>query len=147
MIVKTEINLCNFEGWSGGDNTLAVLSHEQIFKLQSAIEEQHPDGIDEEELNDILRYETDWIASLFDYYDWETLENHQKYGDTVKVKISDIKWDIDEEDNVNLPNEVEAEFDYNGDNDELCYAITDWLTDKYDFCHEGFNYHIIKEDE
>ena len=147
MIVTNEIDLRNFEGWSGGESTLATLSYDQIDTLQFILEDAYPEGIDETHLNDILRFETDWIAEMLGFTDWECLERYEKYGDTVKVKIFDIEWDMDEDDDTVLPNEIVNEFDYNGDNDELSDNISDWLTDEYDYCHEGFNYEIIKEEE
>ena len=147
MIVTSEINLQDFEGWSGAESTLALLSYSQINTLQSILEEAYPEGIDETQLNDILRFETDWIAELLGFTDWECLERYEKYGNTVKVKIYNIEWDIDEDDDTVLPTEIVNEFDYHGDNDELGDNISDWLTDEYDYCHEGFNYEIIEEEE
>lgn len=92
-------------------------------------------------------YNMFWIAELLGFTDWESLERYEEYGDTVKVKIFDIEWDIDEDDDTVLPTELVSEFDYHGDNDELCYTITDWLTDEYEYCHEGFKYEIIEEEE
>lgn len=146
MIVTSDISLRNFEGWSGGESTLATLSYDQIDTLQFILEDAYPEGIDETHLNDILRFETDWIAELLGFTDWECLERYEKYGDTVKVKIYNIEWDMDEDDDAVLPTEIEAEFDYHGDNDELSDNISDWLTDEYDYCHEGFNYEIIEEE-
>lgn len=147
MIITSEIDLRDFEGWSGGESTLATLSYDQIDTLQFILEDAYPEGIDETQLNDILRFETDWIAELLGFTDWECLERYEKYGDTVKVKIYNIEWDIDEDDDTVLPTEIEAEFDYKGDNDELEETIADWLTDEYDYCHEGFNYEIIEEEQ
>lgn len=147
MIVTSEINLQDFEGWSGAESTLAMLSYDQINTLQSILEDVYPDGMDETHLNDILRFETDWIAELLGFTDWECLERYEKYGDTVKVKIFDIEWDMDEDDDTVLPTEIVNEFDYKGDNDELVDNISDWLTDEYNYCHEGFNYEIIEEEE
>lgn len=63
------------------------------------------------------------------------------------MKITNIKWDIDFEDKENvlddLPTEVEVP-DGMTDKEE----ISDWLSDKYGFCHTGFemedNYQITK---
>ena len=147
MIVTSEINLQDFEGWSGAESTLAMLSYSQINTLQSILEDTYPDGMDETHLNDILRFETDWIAELRGFTDWESLERYEKYGDTVKVKIYNIEWDIDEDDDTVLPTEIEAEFDYKGDNDELEETITYWLSDEYGYCHEGYDYEIIEEEK
>ena len=146
MIITSEIDLRDFEGWSGGESTLATLSYDLIDTLQFILEDVYPDGMDETHLNDILRFETDWIAEMLGFTDWESLERYEEYGDTVKVKIFDIEWDMDEDDDAVLPTEIEAEFDYKGDNDELEETIADWLTDEYDYCHEGFNYEIIEEE-
>ena len=143
MIITSEINLQDFEGWSGAESTLAMLSCSQINTLQSILEDTYPDGIDETHLNDILRFETDWIAELLGFTDWESLERYEKYGDTVKVKIFNIEWDMDEDDDAVLPTEIVNEFDYKGDNDELEETITDWLTDEYEYCHYGFDYEIM----
>lgn len=147
MIVTSEINLQDFEGWSGGESTLATLSYDQINTLQFILEDTYPEGIDETHLNDILRFETDWIAELLGFTDWESLERYEEYGDTVKVKIFDIEWDIDEDDDTVLPTEIINEFDYKGDNDELCDNISDYLTDEYEYCHNGFDFKIIEEEE
>ena len=147
MIVTSEINLRDFEGWSGAESTLAMLSYDQINTLQFILEDAYPDGMDETHLNDILRSETDWIAELLGFTDWESLERYEKYGDTVKVKIFDIEWDMDEDDDTVLPTEIVNEFDYKGDNDELGDNISDWLTDEYEYCHNGFDFKIIEEEE
>ena len=147
MIVTSEIDLRNFEGWSGGESTLATLSYDQIDTLQFILEDAYPEGIDETHLNDILRFETDWIAELLGFTDWESLERYKKYGDTVKVKIFNIEWDMDEDDDTVLPTEIVNEFDYKGDNDELEETITDWLSDEYGYCHEGYDYEIIEEEK
>ncbi len=44
----------------------------------------------------------------------------------------DIKWDTDDED-VDLPNIVKVPDDLIDGKD-----ISDWLSDKYGFCHDGF---------
>lgn len=147
MIVTSEINLQDFEGWCGAESTLAMLSYNQINTLQSILEDLYPDGMDETHLNDILRFETDWIAEMLGFTDWECLERYVDYGDTVKVKIFDIEWDMDEDDDTVLPDKIVNEFDYKGDNDELCDIISDWLTDEYEYCHNGFDFKIIEEEE
>ena len=100
----------------------------------------------ETQLNDILWFETDWIAEMLGFTDWECLERYEKYGDTVKVKIFNIEWNMDEDDDAVLPTEIVNEFDYKGDNDELEETITDWLSDEYGYCHERYDYEIIEEE-
>lgn len=50
------------------------------------------------------------------------------------MKAINIKWDIDTEDSVELPTEVEIPNTIT-DEDE----ISDWLTDTFGFCHKGFS--------
>lgn len=57
------------------------------------------------------------------------------------MKLTNINWDTDGED-IDLPNEVEAPNeivkDFN-DEEELLDYLSDWLSDEYGFCHDGFN--------
>ena len=147
MIITCEINLRNFEGWSGAKDTLSVLTTQQLDTLENLLEDVYPDGMTDTQLNDILWFETDWIAEMLGFTDWECLERYNKYCDKVKVKIYNIEWDMDEEDDTVLPTEIEAEFDYHGDNDELSDNISDWLTDEYDYCHYGCDFDIIEEEQ
>ena len=74
MKVYSEISLKDFEAWSGGEDTLDTLTDHEAAELEAILEEEYPDGIDETELNDILRFERDWIAELLGFNDWEDLE-------------------------------------------------------------------------
>lgn len=76
-------------------------------------------------------YEDKNMEENFDY-------DPTSYGDNVKYLAYDISWDTDGED-VDLPAEVEVEVpaeivDF-GDEE---YYISDWLSDEYGFCHNGF---------
>lgn len=66
------------------------------------------------------------------------------------MRAINIKWDIDYDDTMVLPTEVEipeeiaSDPDYaNPDYEEaLAEYIADWLSDTYGYCHEGFD--IVK---
>ena len=49
------------------------------------------------------------------------------------MKATNIKWDIDYDDNNFLPTEVEIPTEIT-DVEE----ISDWLSDEFGYCHEGF---------
>ena len=49
------------------------------------------------------------------------------------MKATNIKWDIDYDGNDFLPTEVEIPI---GITDEE--EISDWLSDEFGYCHEGF---------
>ena len=74
MKIYCEINLENFEAWSGGADTLRTLTHDQCEQLEIIIDEIYPDGLSATELNDLLRFEEDAIAEWLGFEDWEALE-------------------------------------------------------------------------
>lgn len=78
-----------------------------------------------------------------------------------KVKISNIQWDVadgveelsNEEKNEilsSLPTKVDLmiddlsnyDVDANSSNEEIADAVSEWLSDKYEFCHKGFKLKI-----
>lgn len=75
MKIYTEMDLTEFEGWSGACDTLAELTDEQKKELQNIIEELYPDGLTETELNDYLWFECDSIAQDLGFEDFEELIN------------------------------------------------------------------------
>lgn len=69
------------------------------------------------------------------------------------MRAYNIQWDIDEEDleaGIDLPSEVIIPAEIAEDPEyqeavpgtemyeDLCDCISDWLSDTYDFCHQGF---------
>ena len=62
MKVFYELDLHNFEAWSGGKDTLnTILENNKGNDFDALIEELYPDGIDETVLNDLLWFEPEWI--------------------------------------------------------------------------------------
>ena len=78
-----------------------------------------------------------------------------------KIKISKIQWDVtdgaeelsNEEKNevlLSLPIEINllmddlSNYDVNANSsyDEIADAVSEWLSDKYEFCHKGFKLKI-----
>ena len=55
------------------------------------------------------------------------------------IKVTDIIWDTDGE-AIDLPSEVDITDGIEPGSDE----IADWLSDKYGFCVEGFNYEVAE---
>jgi len=59
----------------------------------------------------------------------------------IKVRASKIKWNVDDKSELEyLPTECILEVEI----DELDEVISDKLSEEYGFCHEGFEYEIIK---
>ena len=87
MRIYTEINLSEFNAWSGAEGTMRTLealedvSPRYIFdELEREIEEIYGDDLSETELNDFLWFENDEIAAMLGYSDWEELEA-EAYGE------------------------------------------------------------------
>ncbi len=74
MRIYEDIDLKEFEPWAGATYTMGRLTWRELDTLQEAIEEIYPDGLSTTDVNDILWFETDWIAELLGYEDWDTLE-------------------------------------------------------------------------
>ena len=78
MKVFREIDLQDFEPWSGAKQTFEALTTEDLETLQSMLEELYPHGIDETNLNDILWFEDDWIADVCGYESKEEMYNNRE---------------------------------------------------------------------
>lgn len=61
MKVISDISLKDFEFWESAQDTANGLTDEQLDMVEQAIEELHPDGIEDVELNDIFRFDRDWV--------------------------------------------------------------------------------------
>lgn len=72
MKVYTEIGLDEFEPWSGAEETFEYLyDHDLLDELESQLEDIYPDGIEETELNDLFRFESETI------YNWLGVETNE----------------------------------------------------------------------
>lgn len=148
MKVWYELDLLHFNPWSGGKDRYDILTSEQLEQLESYFEEIFPDGCEEAEINDTFWFEEDMIAEYLGFKDWETLEHYNNGDEFIKIKVFNIEWDIDEEDEENndeLPTEVEFQSEkYYEICDDLLDEISDWLSDEYGYCHNSFEVEEIK---
>ena len=64
MRVYNELDLLQFEAWSGAVDTMKELTSEEMDILQEAIEELYPEGLSDTQLNDILWFEDEWISEV-----------------------------------------------------------------------------------
>jgi hypothetical protein len=55
-----------------------VLTSEDCEELERQFEMEYPEGIDLTELNDIFRFESDYIAQMLGFDDFEDLGNNRK---------------------------------------------------------------------
>ena len=62
MKISREMNLRNFEAWSGAKNTLnKLIELDKCEELEAILEDIYPEGMDATQLNDILWFEDEWI--------------------------------------------------------------------------------------
>ena len=61
MKVNSEINLRDFEFWSGAKSKAETLTDEQLDMVESILEDSFPDGMDETQINDIFWFDFDTI--------------------------------------------------------------------------------------
>jgi hypothetical protein len=62
MKVFSEISISDFNAWSGAISTKeAILEADKEAGFDALIEDLYPDGIDETQLNDLLRFDSEWI--------------------------------------------------------------------------------------
>ena len=67
----------------------------------------------------------------------------------IKVEFKNVAWDTDGETfencglKENFVNNVDIDFDFNTSDDGIADMLSDWLSDNYGFCHNGFEYEII----
>lgn len=63
--VYREISIGEFEGWSGAEDIIdKVREADKIDALDNFLEEEYPDGVDETHLNDLLRFDGDWVLGM-----------------------------------------------------------------------------------
>ena len=64
MKVYEDINLKDFESWSGATETKErIIKEGKEEEFEMLIEEMYPNGIDATTLNDVLWFDNDWIYS------------------------------------------------------------------------------------
>lgn len=76
MTITTEIKLRDFEFWCAAKNTRMYLTDDEVDIIEAALEELSGDKpMTATEINDIFWFETDWIAEVLGYEDWDTMFN------------------------------------------------------------------------
>lgn len=61
-VIIDNCTLGNFEAWSGAiDTKETILNNNKGEEFDNLIEELYPDGLTDTQLNDLLRFESDWI--------------------------------------------------------------------------------------
>ena len=94
MKLYTEISLANFEGWSGAEDTLnRVINAGKVDDLEAILEDMYPEGMDETDLNDLLRFEEDSI------YEWLGMRSEtaiQSDLDDAEEELAEYESDLED---------------------------------------------------
>lgn len=85
MQITYELDLRNFEAWSGAIDTLdRIIEEDKCEDLEFILEDMYPDGMTEGELNDLLWFEPETI------FDWLGIEDEDEEEEE--------DWDEEDED-------------------------------------------------
>lgn len=138
MIIVKEISVENFEGWSGANDTIEVIEKAgKVDEFDALIEELYPDGLSETSLNDLLRFDYEWI--------YETLDITKSY----KVSVYDIEYDVDDDDEIDqtkLPTHLTIELEEVGLNEEdLKDAIVNAIEEETEATVADYKYKVLEE--
>lgn len=95
MKIYREESLRNFEFWSGAKVIAEVFTDEQMDEIESLLEMDNPDGMDETEINDLFWFEEDMLAEWIGFADFESLKKHN-YG--IEDDDDDEEDDDDDDD-------------------------------------------------
>lgn len=92
MRIYSELDLNTFEAWSGAVNTLDRIRREgKCEELESVLEENYPEGIDETELNDLLWFDSETV------YEWVGLQTESEIESEIeeaKSELADLEDDL-----------------------------------------------------
>lgn len=152
-IISVIESITEFEPWSGAVRIYEELNNPQLEQLDRILEDAYPEGMTDTQFNDLLWHDSDWVAELLGFRNWEHLErtNNGDY-DPITIRCYDIDWDTDDEEVDNLPAIVEFILDdeddieaylegkENGDEDDF---LSDKLSDEYGWCVNSFSYKEI----
>lgn len=110
MRIYKEIELRNFEAWSGAEDTMETLRKldnivgGDVFGTLEACIDDMDMGMEETELNDFLWFETDTIAEWLGYGSWEALE---RMANEDEEDEEELKYEVG--DFIVMTNGIEAE--------------------------------------
>lgn len=139
MKIVKEISVEDFEGWSGANDTIEVIEKAgKVDEFDNLIEELYPDGLSETSLNDLLRFDYEWI--------YETLEITKSY----KVSVYNIEYDVDDDDEIDqtkLPTHLTIELEEVGLTEEdLKDAIVNAIEEETEATVADYEYKVLEED-
>ena len=126
MVITYELDLNSFEAWSGAKDTLDRIQREgKCAELENILEELHPDGMTETELNDLLWFDSESVYGWLGIRSEEQIEREIKEAEEELAEVqSNLEDDLDDDE---LTTEERAEIieSYQPDIDEIKERIAD----------------------
>ena len=120
MKITKEISLEEFEGWCGAENTLdKIISEGKAQEFEFVLEDLYPEGMDETQLNDLLRFESEWCFEAVGIRTESEIESELKEAEEeLENMMNDYRDEIDDEE---LTEEEKAEIweSYQSDIEEI----------------------------
>lgn len=101
MTYTCDESLTRFEFWSGARDRAAILTYDQLDRLDDLLPDtmgwNEADNIPSDtEINDLFWFEEDFIAQLLCFDNWEALERHNA-GEDDDDTVDDEEEDDDED--------------------------------------------------
>ena len=126
MTITYELDLNSFQAWSGAKDTLDRIQREgKCAELENILEELHPDGMTETELNDLLWFDSESVYEWLGIRSEEQIEKEIKEAEEELAEVqSNLEDDLDDDE---LTTEERAEIieSYQPDIDEIKERIAD----------------------
>ena len=126
MTITYELDLNSFQAWSGAKDTLDRIQREgKCAELENILEELHPDGMTETELNDLLWFDSESVYEWLGIRSEEQIEREIKEAEEELAEVqSNLEDDLDDDE---LTTEERAEIieSYQPDINEIKERITD----------------------
>ena len=126
MTITYELDLNSFQAWSGAKDTLDRVQREgKCAELENILEELHPDGMTETELNDLLWFDSESVYEWLGIRSEEQIEKEIKEAEEELAEVqSNLEDDLDDDE---LTTEERAEIieSYQPDIDEIKERIAD----------------------
>ena len=120
MKITKEISIEEFEGWCGAENTLdKIISEGKAEEFEFILEDLYPEGMDETQLNDLLRFDSEWCFEAVGIRTESEIKAELKEAEEeLESMMNDYRDEIDDEE---LTEEEKAEIweSYQTDIEEL----------------------------
>ena len=125
MTITYELDLNNFQAWSGAKDTLERIQRDgKCAELENVLEELYPDGMTETELNDLLWFDSESVYEWLGIRSEAQIEKEiEEAEEELEEKLSDLEFDLDD----NLTEEERKDIieSYQSEIDEIKERISD----------------------